>query len=198
MTNPTQNHSRNILRIGWIIACSVGASCAIALAMIIFSITETERDFVLLRLFVGAVLAGLSLGGLQALVLRRRGVRIARWMTASVLGAVGGSWLLVLIVSGMQLDGFDETSLGVNVLLGGGFGFCFGAVVGALQWVGGGRMLSARHWIAANMAGWMPAMAIIIAGGALTTPAQPFPIIVLAGIAGVALGVVTSVALPTR
>ena len=74
MTNPTQNHSRNILRIGWIIACSVGASCAIALAMIIFSITETERDFVLLRLFVGAVLAGLSLGGLQALVLRRRGV----------------------------------------------------------------------------------------------------------------------------
>ena len=151
---------------------------------------------------IAGVLNGLCVGGMQALVLRRRGVALLPWISASVLGGLAGCGLLYLITVSLDATNYRETALGTNLMVGGGLGFGFGAAVGAMQWLGGGRVLSAKHWIVANMAGWSPAMAIIMAGAATVQPFQPLPFVALAGVivggsAGIVLGVVTSLALPT-
>lgn len=150
---------------------------------------------------IAGVLNGLCLGSTQALVLRRRGVSFLQWISASVLGGLAGCGVLYVIAQSMGAANYREAALGTNLIVGGGLGFGFGAAVGALQWLGGGKFLSAKHWIAANMAGWAPAMAIIMAGAATVKPLLPLPFVALAGvivggIAGIVLGVVTSLALP--
>ena len=150
---------------------------------------------------VAGVLNGLLLGGAQALVLRRRGVVVLQWISASVIGGLTGCALLYLIAAKMGDANYREAALGTNLIVGGGLGFSFGAAIGALQSLGGGGLLSAKHWIAANMAGWAPAMAIIMAGAATVQPMQSLPFVALAGvivggIAGIVLGLVTSLALP--
>jgi hypothetical protein len=88
-------------------------------------------------------------------------------------------------------------------LMGSGLGVVMGAMMGAVQALAGRGKLRAGRWILANTVGWVPAMAAIMLGAGSVGPAMGLGAIALVGglsgaAAGLALGLVTSLALPAE
>lgn len=116
---------------------------------------STSAVMVVLRLVIGAVLAGVTLGAVQSLVLRRYLRARGGWILATTAGwcagAVLAEALVLLIIAGHGTFGWP----GDTILRGGGFGLVVGAAVGIAQW----RLLRrevarAGWWILASAAGW--------------------------------------------
>lgn len=128
---------------------------------------------------------GICLGGAQAIGLRRLGVRAVPWVALTVLGAVTGYGLSLL---GQTGGGGAETAfdppLWLMALAGAGIGLAMGAVMGLIQSPALPRVILRRHWVGANVVGWVPAMAVIMLGAGLAGRSWP-----LAGVA--ALGAVS-------
>lgn len=190
------------MRARWIIACGTGEAAGIALVATAYA--ALDRGLVSgsgLWIMLAGAWEGFCLGGAQGWALRRCGVAEIRWIALTVLGAAIGYGLSLLGGAGGEGGSGAEPPLALVVLLGAGMGLFMGAIMGALQWLAACGILSAKRWIAANMAGWALAMAAIMLGAATVESSFPLALITLSGafsgaVAGVLLGLVTGLALP--
>ena len=189
------------MRTRWIIACGTGDAAGIALVATAYA--ALDRGLVSgdgWWIMMAGAWEGLCLGGAQAVVLRRS-IMPLRWIALTALGAATAYGLSLVGGAGGQSTGESEPPLALIVLLGAAMGLFMGAPMGVLQWLAARGILSARRWIAANMAGWALAMAVIMLGAASVENSFPLALIALAGafsgaVAGVLLGLVTGLALP--
>ena len=189
----------------WIIACSIGEAVGIALVATVYAALDRG---LLASAWVWILLAGtwegLWLGGAQALVLRRFAIQPARWIGFTVLGAVLGYGLSLLGGAGQQGEAAaSEPGTLLMLALGAGLGIIMGTLMGALQWLAARGQLVPGYWVAANAAGWAPAMAIIIWAAGAVPEETSLPVIALAGAAagtaaGCLVGGATAPVLPRR
>ena len=187
----------------WIAACALGE--ALGIAAVATTYAALDRGLVAnatVWILIAGAWEGLSLGSAQALVLRRFGIVPLAWIALTMAGAIVGYGLSLLGGAGGS-DSAEEPSLALIIVLGAGMGVAMGALMGAFQSLGARRILSPRKWIVANMAGWALAMPVIMA--AATSVERSFPLALITaigaasgGVAGAALGIVTSLALPHR
>lgn len=189
------------MRVNWIIACVVGEAAGIAVVAATYA--ALDRGIVhpvwTWILAAGAV-EGVCLGGAQALVLRRLGVRPWRWIVATVLGAVTGYGLSLLGGAGSN-DVGAEPSLVLLAGLGALMGLAMGALLGAAQAIGVRGKVHMLGWITANAIGWAPAMCIIMIAATSAERAWSLVGVALLGagagaVAGLLVGAATSFALP--
>ena len=153
----------------------------------------------------GGLIEGVALGTLQAAALadrvagfdRRRWVVITTavagvgWAVASAPGALSGS------------GGGASPAEALLIASGAGLGIVMGAVLGAAQsTVLHSRVRHPRRWILANAVGWVPAMAVIVAGA--SAPEESWAVASVVGlglltglVAGTLLGIVTGAFLPS-
>jgi hypothetical protein len=122
-----------------------------------------------------------------------------------VLGALAGYGLSLIGGAGGGSDGGAqfEPSVAMIIAMGAAMGLAMGGLMGAVQWLAARQTLSFKNWVMLNMAGWAPAMAVIMF--AATSVKQEFPLGLIAligaasgGIAGLMLGAVTSRTLPSE
>ena len=186
----------------WIGSCGLGEAAGIAVVATVYA--ALDRGVLIADapwILAAGAWEGLCLGSAQALVLARSGIARSRWIGVTVFGAVigyGGS-----LLGGAGSGGEDQTepALWLIAVLGAVMGLAMGAVLGGLQGVAARGTISAGRWIVLNMAGWAPAMAIIMLAASLVD--RSIPLIGIAavgalsgGLAGLALGAVTRRGLP--
>jgi MFS family permease len=164
-----------------------------------------ESALALSLVVAGGLVEGLALGGLQAAGLGRMLPELNRRRWLLVTAAVAGvGWAAASAPA--ALSGDDGGAVPpLLLILGGaiGLGVVMGAVLGAVQ----ATVLRTvvRHpwrWVAANMAAWAPAMAVIFLGAGAPGADWPLPTVVALGaVTGVAaggvLGLVTGWFLPS-
>ena len=153
----------------------------------------------------GGLVEGVALGGFQAAGMGRLVPALNRQQWVLITTAVAGvGWAGASAAAGGsgQDDGAAPALL---LILGGAIGL--GAVMGALLGAGQAMVLrgQVRHpwrWVGATMAGWAPAMAVILFGASLPGADWPAPAVVALAaftglIAGTILGLVSGWFLPT-
>jgi hypothetical protein len=188
-------------RLRWIIACILGEAAGIAVVAATYAALDRGLIQTPLWILVAGAWEGLCLGALQALVLRRFGVRFGGWLIATVLSAAIGYGLSLVAGAGGAGDSAAEPGLALLIALGAAMGVAMGALIGAAQWLAAQRALSFARWTNANAIGWAPAMAIIMIAATSVSSDWALPHIALAGAlagaaAGLAVGLATSAALP--
>jgi len=167
--------------------------------------TAGTRTVALSLVVVGGLIEGAALGELQAAGLRRLLPRLnrRRWLLVTVaVAGVGWAGASVPAVLSANADASSPPLLLVTCEAA-GLGVAMGALLGATQ----ARQLRGlvRHpgrWIAANAAGWAPAMAITFLGATTPRSEWRFPAVMALGaatglVAGGVLGLVTGWFLPT-
>ncbi|MBR9651798.1 hypothetical protein [Thalassovita aquimarina] len=140
---------------------------------------------------------GLCLGSAQALGLRRLGVRPAPWIILTVLAAVTGYGLSMLgqIGGGAGADTAFDPPPWLMALAGAGVGLGMGAVMGLVQSPALPRNIARRHWVAANVVGWIPAMAAIMLAAGLAEQGWPlFRVAALGAVSGALAGACVALA----
>jgi hypothetical protein len=153
----------------------------------------------------GGLVEGVALGGLQTAGMGRLVPALNRQQWVLITTAVAGvGWAEASAAAGGSGQD-DGAATALLLILGGAIGL--GAVMGALLGAGQAMVLrgQVRHpwrWVGATMAGWAPAMAVILFGASLPGAHWPAPAVVAlaaftALIAGTILGLVSGWFLPT-
>lgn len=187
----------------WIISNAVGEGIGIALVATVYAALDRQLlSGSTLPILVAGAWEGLCLGCAQAWILRSAGIEPKRWIALTVIGAALGYGLSLLGGAG-QAEAADqaEPSIGLIMMLGAALGLFMGALMGGIQSIGAGGILSRKHWILANLIGWAPAMAVIMFGASVVDRSMTLGAIALAGAAsggsaGALLGAITQTALP--
>jgi hypothetical protein len=154
------------------------------------------------------LMEGVVLGGLQAMVLKRRYPRLAvgRWIAATSLLAVigwtmGSSFAVFAGPAAADAPAFNPP-LGLVVLLAALFGLAVGVLFGAAQALVLRRAaLGAGWWIAANSIGWALALPAVYVAASSGSGEATLAEVLLRGLgggvtAGIVLGAATALFLP--
>jgi hypothetical protein len=153
----------------------------------------------------GGLVEGVALGGLQTAGMGRLVPALNRQQWVLITTAVAGvGWAEASAAAGGSGQD-DGAATALLLILGAAIGLR--AVMGALLGAGQAMVLrgQVRHpwrWVGATMAGWAPAMAVILFGASLPGAHWPAPAVVAlaaftALIAGTILGLVSGWFLPT-
>lgn len=191
------------MRTSWIIACTIGEAAGIAaVAAIYAAIDRGILGHAYVWILTAGAIEGLCLGGAQALVLTRAGVRPAQWVAATVLGAVAGYALSILGGAGSnEVAAGTEPSMLVVAGLGASMGLAMGALMAAAQVISARGKVTLFRWVAANAIGWAPAMSVIMLAATSAERVWPLGGVALLGagsgaVAGLLVAIATSFVLP--
>lgn len=193
------------MRTNWIIACTIGEAAGIAaVAAVYAAIDRGMLGPAWVWILTAGAVEGLCLGGAQAHMLKRSGIRQASWIAATVFGAVLGYGLSILGGAGSS-DATADAAPPLLLLVGLGalMGLAMGALMGAAQAISTRGKVSPFRWVAANAIGWAPAMSVIMLAATSAERVWPLGVVALLGagagaVAGLLVGVATSFALPAR
>lgn len=185
--------------VNWIALCASGEAIGIAVVAATYAVIDRgQLEPVAIWILVAGAGEGFALGTAQSLWLRNAGVRPGAWIVLTIAGAVAGYGLSVLARAG----GADtevpvaEPSFWMIAGFGGLLGLAMGILMGAVQSPALRSPIRVWHWIAANVIGWMPAMAVIMLAASTADAEWSLVQVALLGacagaIAGAAVGVAT-------
>ncbi len=181
----------------WISLNAVGEGAGIAGVALAYAAIDRGLAPSWIVLIAGAW-EGLCLGSAQTFGLRPPALRwISATMVMAVLGYAGSL--------GMGAGAGDDSATPAFWLIlaaGAGMGFVLGPLMGLAQAIASAGKVRIGPWALANLAGWVPAMMLIMAGASLAERSWPLAAVaglgaVTGALAGVAIGWATSFALPT-
>ncbi|NBC09753.1 MAG: hypothetical protein GVY26_21380 [Bacteroidetes bacterium] len=188
----------------WTVNCGTGELLGIAAAAVIvtgyrYLLGESSStDDQLLHLFfmaLAGVAEGSALAYFQYRMIEKVFPQVAwkQWLAYTVAAALVG-WIVGILPSqfltgGLEADAFQSPEPLVYYSLAALMGLLLGALFGYFQWLPiKGMRKNALLWVPANALGWAAGMVFIFMGASLPGESASWPLVLLYGAIGGALG----------
>ena len=194
-------------RRGWILACvaaeAIGMTAAAAAARAADAVDPVAVALGLV--VVGGLVEGVALGVLQGRWLRANWPSLRlRLFVATTIVFAGLGWAAGAAPSVLSDDaGGGAPPVWMMLAGAAGIGMVMGSALGAAQAAAlRGAVTHPWRWVAANATAWPVAMVVLFAGASTPTASWPVALVVpwgtaVGALAGLALGLITAVWLPT-